>query len=73
MKITFAQQHVVLASDLDLGSVLGIEEHSICRFDRPDIGSYGDDLTPSEPPPDRHCCRDHDSPAAAPFTGLIVG
>ena len=73
MKITFAQQHVVLASDLDLGSVLGIEEHTICRLDRPDIGSYGDDLTPSEPSSDRHRCRDHDPTAAAPFTGLIVG
>ena len=73
MKITFAQQHVVLASDLDLGSILGIEEHSICRLDRPDIGSYGDDLTPSEPSSDRHRCRDYDPTAAAPFTGLIVG
>ena len=73
MKITLAQQYVILASDLDLGSVLRIEEHSICRLDRPDIGSYGDDMAPSEPPSDRHCCRDHDSPATAPFTGLIVG
>jgi len=29
MKITLPQQHIILTSDLDLGAILRIEQHSI--------------------------------------------
>jgi hypothetical protein len=73
MKITLPEQHVVLASHLDFGSVLGVEEHSIFWLDRPDIGSYRNHLAPSEPAPNCDCCRNQDSPAAAPLAWLVVG
>src|SRR4051812_9657124 len=73
MKITFAKQYVVLASDLYLGPILGVEQHPICRLDGPDVSSDCDDVTPGQPASDRHRCGDHDACTAAPLTRLVVG
>jgi hypothetical protein len=73
VKITFPEQHVVLASHLDLGSVLRVEQHSIFWLDRPDIGTHRHDLAPSESPPDCDRRRNQDPPAAAPLAWFVVG
>src|SRR5215207_2049263 len=73
MEIAFPKQHIVLAPHFDLSSVLGVEQHSILRFHRPDIGSYRNNLAPGEPAPDCNRRRNYNSAAATSLPGLIVG
>jgi hypothetical protein len=73
MKITLPKQDIVLAPYLNLGSILWIEQHSVCGLDRPHIGSDGHNLAPSEPASDGYGRRDQDATAAASLTRLIVG
>ena len=73
MKITFSEQHVVLAPYLDLGSVLRVEQHSIFGLDRPYIGTHCNYLAPRESPPDCDCRGNQDSPTAASLAWLVVG
>jgi len=73
MKIAFPEQHIVLAPYLYLGSVLRVEQHSICRLDRPDIGSHRNHLTPRETAADCHSRWDQDATATAPLARLVVG
>ena len=73
MKITLPEQHVILAPNFNLSSVLGIEQHTIGCLDRPDVGTHSNDAAPGEPASDCHCRGDQDSAAAASLARLIVG
>jgi hypothetical protein len=73
MKVPLTEQDVVPAPDLNLGSVLRVEQHPIFWLDRSDMCSHRNDLAPGEPAPDSDCRRDQDPTATASFPGLVVG
>ena len=46
--VPLAQDHVLLALDLDLEAVLGVEQHGVADLDRPHVGPDGHRLGPGE-------------------------
>jgi hypothetical protein len=47
--VALAQDDVVVAPDLDLVAVLGVEQHPVAHLHGPDVGADGHDLGPRQP------------------------
>jgi hypothetical protein len=65
--VTFAQQDVRVAMQVDLGALLRVEKYAIADRNRPYVRSDGNRLGPGEPPTDRRGRRDEDAGRRAPF------
>src|SRR5688572_5738299 len=73
MHVALPHDDVDLAVDLDLGLVLGVEEHPVPDLDRARMGADRDHTRPGEPAgAHRRGGRDDDAAGGAPFTGLLV-
>src|SRR5829696_10070680 len=73
MEITFPEQDVRAPADLDLGAVLGVEQHPVSELDGPHAGANGGDLSPRQAAADGDRRRDQDPTAAPPLAGLALG
>src|SRR5690606_452087 len=71
--VALAHDHVELATDLDLGLVLGVEQHPVTRLDGAHVRTDGDDPAPLEPPgAHRGRGRDDDAARGSPLAALGV-
>src|SRR3954470_9977568 len=71
--VALAHHDVQLSGDLDLGLVLGLEEHLVAGLDRAGVRADGDHRGPDEPPgAHRGRRRDHDAARRAALAGLLV-
>src|SRR5690606_25779469 len=66
--VPLPQQDVLLAVQLHLGPVLGVEEHAVARLDGPYVRAHPDGGRPGEAPADGRGGRDHDAGGRAAFT-----
>ena len=60
MDVPFPQDAVLVALDLDLEAVLGVEQHVVAHLDRPHVGADGHRLGPEQPAGDLGRRRDQD-------------
>jgi len=65
--VALAQDDVVVAPDLDLVAVLGVEEDLIAGLERADVGAGGDDLGSGQPLGHLGRGRDQDAARRPPF------
>jgi hypothetical protein len=70
MHVTFAQQYIVVALQLDLTTVLWFEEDSVTNVHGAHIWADADNTRPSQSPPNLSSRRDHDAATGAPLTIL---
>ena len=72
MDVALAQDEVVVAADLDLVAVLGVEQHLVADLDGAHVRADGDDLGPRQPLGHLRGGRDEDAARRAPLA-LLAG
>ena len=72
VQVTLAQQDVLLAAHLDLGLVLGVEQHPVADLDGAHVRAHGRHPRPGQPAAHRGGGGDHDAAGRAALTGLGV-
>src|SRR5918995_7034582 len=71
--VALPEQHIVLASNLHLGTVSGIEQNTIVDLDHADVVADRYHDTPGQAAANSHGCRYQNAAATASLPGFLLG